>query len=279
MKMIKWVGGKCILSDWIIDHFHKDYTKMNYVEVFGGAGWVLFKKDRSRLEVYNDINGNLVNLFRVIRDNYDEFKEKCIWTLHSREMWKESYENIKNNKFENDIDRALHTSIMYVQSFSGFGHSWSFNTSDSGRLDWERFIGRLSKIRDRLKGVQIENLDFTECIKKYDNENTLFYLDPPYILDGNEYYKSDFTLKDHKNLRNLLMEIDGKFILSYYPTDEILDWYSDYNIFYKETKKWCQKKSKKDNAIEILITNYEEKDMLKNNKQLNILRWFNDNNR
>jgi len=92
--MIPWVGGKCRLSPWIISHFPEDYTKRTYVEVFGGAGWVLFNKEPSKLDVYNDIRGDLVNLFKILRDNANEFKERAKWVLFSREMWKEAHEKV-----------------------------------------------------------------------------------------------------------------------------------------------------------------------------------------
>lgn len=86
------MGGKSALSRWIIDNFPEDFEKRTYVEVFGGGGWVLFKKEPSYVEVYNDLNSHLVNLFKTIRDNYPEFEHKAEWSLHSREMYNEARE-------------------------------------------------------------------------------------------------------------------------------------------------------------------------------------------
>ena len=117
--MITYVGGKTYQAKHIIDHFPKDYRDMHYIEVFGGSGAVLLAKDRSYIETYNDINGDLVNLFRCVRDHYDELKERAKWVLYSREMWKDAYNCIyKTREFMDDIDRALKTAILYNQSYS-----------------------------------------------------------------------------------------------------------------------------------------------------------------
>ena len=112
--MIPYIGGKCALANWIISNFPNDYQQKTYCEVFGGGGWVLFKKDESFLEVYNDLNKNLVNLFKIIRDDYQNFEHKCQWSLHSREMYTEARNKLKDDKFLNDIERALHYAITKV---------------------------------------------------------------------------------------------------------------------------------------------------------------------
>ena len=119
--MIPYIGGKSYLASWIIENFPKDFQQKVYCEVFGGGGWVLFKKDESYLEIYNDLNKNLVNLFKVIRDEYPEFSYKAEWSLHSRDMYMEARQRIKDDKFLNDLERALHYAIDRVQSFSGQG--------------------------------------------------------------------------------------------------------------------------------------------------------------
>lgn len=85
--MIPYIGGKSYLANWIISQFPKGYEQLSYCEVFGGGGWVLFKKETSNIETYNDLNKNLVNLFRIIRDNYKAFEHRAEWSLHSREMY------------------------------------------------------------------------------------------------------------------------------------------------------------------------------------------------
>lgn len=105
--MLPYIGGKSYLAGWIISNFPKDYQKLSYCEVFGGGGWVLFKKEQSHLETYNDLNKNLVNLFRVIRDNYPQFEHKAQWSLHSREMYQEARIKLRDDKFLDEVEKAI----------------------------------------------------------------------------------------------------------------------------------------------------------------------------
>ncbi len=123
--------------------------------------------------------------------------------------------------------------------------------------------GKLRLINARLKNVQIENLDFGQLIRKYDRETTLFYIDPPYVSTEYYYnhYKTLFTKEDHIRLANLLKEIRGKFVLSYYKHPLILELYKDYKILFRKTRKssaGTTKNTKKPfpEATEMLILNY-----------------------
>ncbi|MEW6653376.1 MAG: DNA adenine methylase [Bacteroidota bacterium] len=262
--MIPYIGGKARLSSWIINQFPSNYKELTYCEVFGGGGWVLFKKEESRLEVYNDLNSHLVNLFKVIRDNFEEFQHRAEWSLHSREMYLEAKEKLKEDKFLNDIEKAMHYSIGRVQAFSGNG-GWAYQvTADkitSGK--WLPFLKRISLINARLKRVQIECLDFEQVIKKYDSKNTLFYLDPPYV-DAEFYYNNSevtFKTEDHERLAHILKRIKGKFLLSYYDHELVYKLWSNYKILKKETTKSAMgqtrmlKKHKRPKATELLIMN------------------------
>lgn len=234
--MIPYIGGKCVLSKWIIENFPENYQSMQYCEVFGGGGWVLFKKDRSYLETYNDKDENLVNLFRIIRDNYEEFHHLTNWTLHSRAECAAAKLKLKSGS-ANKIGRALYYSISRSQTFSGkggFGYQIRAGKKASGM--WTPFVKRLPAIRERLEGVQIECLDFRELIKKYDDSNTIFYLDPPYV-DAEFYYSVPFTRKDHEDLADLLKQIKGKFVLSYYDNPLVREYYKGYNILTRTTTK------------------------------------------
>jgi len=258
--MIPYIGGKYYLAKWIVDHFPKDYQKMTYVEPFGGAGWVLLKKEPSRCEVYNDLNEDLVNLFTVIRDNRREFLSKAKWTFHSRKMFSNAKEKIKSSKFGDVTDRAIHYALSRVISFSGTGTTygfWKIGRSSS----WNAFLKRLLKLRGRFQTMQMECLDFEKVIEKFDSEHTLFYLDPPYV-DAEHYYKTGFGMKDHKRLAELLKNIKGKFVLSYYPHPTLDELYKDFEKITKEVPKHsCGitknfKSRVKPKATEMLIRNF-----------------------
>jgi len=265
--MIPYIGGKSYLASWIISKFPDNYREMSYCEVFGGGGWVLFKKDLSHIETYNDLNKHLVNLFRVIRDNYEEFAHRAQWSLHSREMYDEARKKLADDKFLNDVEKAMDYAICKQQTFDAhIYNNWGYAVLSkkiySGR--WLPFVKRLEIINVRLKKVQIECLDFERVIDKYDRKETLFYLDPPYV--GTEhYYKAqgvDFTADDHKRLASILKKIKGKFVLSYYKNDLIKRLYKGFNISVKRASKHSSgvtrnsKTKVRPKATEWLITNY-----------------------
>lgn len=266
---INWYGGKYYMAEKIIKLFPEH--KM-YVEVFGGAGHILFKKNLSDIEIYNDINSDLVRFFKVIRDKNraEELHIKLELSPYSREEFYEC-----NNSFENEIDEIEKTRKWYValmQSFSGKFGSWCHTKSTSRRgmaMPVSRYLGNieqnLPKVVERLQTVQIENLDFRKLINKYDSENTLFYLDPPYITDtrtAKNVYEYELQNKDHEELVDLLLKIKGKAILSGYN-------HNIYNrliengwrkIFLGEFNKSCMKAEdgKKDKGQEFVWINYDE---------------------
>ncbi|QQS35780.1 MAG: DNA adenine methylase [Ignavibacteriales bacterium] len=264
--MIPYVGGKSYLANWIISNFPADFQKKHYCEVFGGGGWVLFKKEPSYLETYNDLNKHLVKLFTVIRDNYEEFKHCINWSFHSREMYNEAKEKLKDDKFLNDVETALYYAIRQIQSFSGNSESWGYQLTSHKLVQgkWTPFMRRLEIINARLKRVQIECLDFEKLIAKYDSKDTLFYVDPPYV-DCEYYYNKNgvnFTYEDHKRLADILNNIKGSFALSYYENKLVRELYKGHRIIKKHTVKHscgivrAREDKTKPKSVELLITNY-----------------------
>lgn len=259
--MVPYMGGKYYLSKWIIENFPKNYKDMSYVEVFGGAGWVLLKKEPSALEIYNDKNEDLVNLFRIIRDRYRDFKLKAHWALNCRTEFDMAKARIRTRNFKDDLDKALCFALLQCLSFSATGSSYGYSRSIPRTGRWYSFLKRLFHFRNRFKYVNIECLDFEDLIQRYDSKNTLFYLDPPYY--GKEfYYDVPFGEQDHIRLAGILKKIEGKFALSYYPCELIDRYYKRYKIISKDTVKHscgstrASKIMKKPKAKELLIRNY-----------------------
>ena len=264
--MIPYFGGKSYLAPWIIAHFPENYEHLTYCEIFGGGGWVLFKKSPSELEIYNDLNSDLVNLFKVIRDQFEAFHYRAEWTLHSRAMFEEAKEKLAHTELLSEIERALHYAVIRTQSFSGTGSTWAYIASPphlySGK--WLPFLKKLELINARLKRVQIECLDFEKVIRKYDSKNTLFYLDPPY-MEREYYYRTkevDFKKEDHVRLSNLLKHIKGKFVLSYYEHPWVRKTYNKFHIIRKVMPKFSARITQKTylknkpTGTELLIMNY-----------------------
>ena len=223
-SFISWVGGKKLLRNKILSLFPDKKGFNRYVEVFGGAGWVLFSSDRhAKMEVYNDIDGNLVNLFRCAKYHPDALCKELEYTLMSREQFLDAKEWLKIPGLT-DIQRAARFFTVVRESFgAGLG---SFRAHPR---NMEKAVNSILKISHRLKSVVIENADFGYIINRYDREDTLFYLDPPYYGTEN-YYTEKFSEEDHTMLKGLLDNMKGKFILSYNDCGYIRELYKKYDI-------------------------------------------------
>lgn len=202
-SFIGWIGGKKVLRKAIIERFPNKFDR--YIEVFGGAGWVLFGSDRhAKLEVFNDIDSNLINLYRCIKYHCEEIQRELEWCLHSREMFY-NYKQQMNFTGLTDIQRAARYFIIIKNSFGA--DRYSFATAKS---NYAKKIEYMSEIKKRLENVVIENKNFSDLIKVYDRPGALFYLDPPYY--GTEkYYNCSFGINEHKTLCDILKNINATF--------------------------------------------------------------------
>ena len=219
---IKYYGGKSYMTDIIISHFPKDYSI--YIEGFGGGASVLFAKERDKLEIYNDLGRNVYSLFKVLSDKelFEQMKEKLDLTYYSSDIRKEFIEDLKRNDLSL-VDRAYKYFYVNRSSFNSVG---GFSTSLCVRRnmsksvsDYLSAIDGLSEVHNRLSSVIIENRNIFDLIEKYDDENTFFYLDPPYIHDtrssGTEY-ECEMSDEEHENFVNMLLNGKGKFLVSGY---------------------------------------------------------------
>ena len=219
-----WVGGKYRLAKTIIALFPQHDS---YIEPFGGAAHVLLQKPPSTCETYNDINGDLVNFFRVVQqpDKWRQLATLLYDTLYSRQEWKEAKEHLQGDNLTN-IERAYYFALVNRQSFAGnMTSGWGFSKgSKPGKLRaFSKIPILLQNCYDRLKCVQIENKNFDDIIRAYDNKNALFYLDPPYPFTENrcktKVYSHEMTNRDHQYLVDLLLHLQGKAILSGFDTE------------------------------------------------------------
>lgn len=221
---IGWIGGKKALRNKILEQFPEEGTFGRYIEVFGGAGWVLFSADRhAKMEVYNDVNGNLVNLFRCVKYHAEALQKELDFIVVSREQFRIANAQITEVGLT-DIQRAARFFVMIKESFGSNLHS--FGTRAKNMENARNYLELVSK---RLNSVVIENLDFEKVLKTYDRKDALFYLDPPYY-ETEKYYPDRFMPEDHLRLKERLEEISGKFILSYNDCAHIRDLYRDYHI-------------------------------------------------
>lgn len=230
--VLRWHGGKWMLAPWIISHFPPHRV---YVEPFGGAASVLLRKTRSYAEVYNDLDGDVVNLFRVLQDGDSE--RALLRSLRLTPFARAEFEMA----YEATSDPVECARRLVVRSFMGFGSNghnqatgFRANSNRSGTTpthDWMNYPDALSAAVDRLRGVVIENRDAKAVILAHDGPDTLFYVDPPYLPDTRnlgEDYAHEMTPEQHADLLDTLRNVKGTVILSGYPSptydDSLPDW-------------------------------------------------------
>jgi DNA adenine methylase len=219
---INWFGGKYYMANDIINLIPEHEI---YVEVFGGAGHILFKKHPSKVEVYNDIDSGLYLFFKTIRDKnkVNQLKEKLDLTPYSREEFYNCRDTWRAE--QDEIEKVRKWYVTCMQSFSTGFNTWSYRTKSRRGMSMSvsAWLGNIEEnlpnAVERLKLVQVENIDFRKIISKYDKKDTLFYLDPPYIHDTRKMtytYAHEIQEQDHKELVDILLNIKGKAILSGY---------------------------------------------------------------
>lgn len=244
-SFISWIGGKKLLRKKILEQFPEDYGR--YIEVFGGAAWVLFGKEEKGMEVYNDVNSNLINLYRCVKYHPEALQKELDSVLMSRELFFDAIQDIKGLT---DIQRAARFFISIKESYRTKLDSFGVRPKNMRKA--VEFLKEASK---RLDKVVIEHLDFEHLIRTYDRPDALFYLDPPYY-DTEKYYPDRFLSEDHKRLRNTLRNIQGKFILSYNDCREIRSLYDGYKILEIDRSDNLRTKSGIRRYKELIIKNY-----------------------
>ena len=228
---------------------------MTYVEVFGGGGSVLFNKERSCREVYNDINSDLINLYRCIRLRPQEMLDRLTFVLNSREEYKLAQERLNKNEYADPIDRAADFYQVFHFSYGGKGSSYGANF----RGMWSKFPVILEACA-RLQGVVIENCDFEKVIRKTDSPDTFFYLDPPYYFTEDYYPGKVFLREDHERLAEILLCAQGYWLLSYNECPEVLSLYQKPGIYIEQMDRinnLAQKYEAGSVFSELLISNYD----------------------
>lgn len=229
--LLRWHGGKWRLAPWIIAHFPAHRV---YVEPYGGAASVLIRKPRSYAEIWNDLDGQVVNLMRVLRAPADaaELLRKLRLTPFARVEFEEAYQVA-----DCPIEEARRLIIRSFMGFGSNGHNRQVRTgfrqtsNRSGTTpahDWVNYPDALDRIVERLAGVVIESRPAIEVMRAQDAPATLHYVDPPYLPEtrsdkmrkgGGKYhaYAHEMTVEDHAEMLAVLNDLSGMVILSGYP--------------------------------------------------------------
>lgn len=254
---MSWIGGKKSLRELIVSLFPLYYER--YIEVFGGGGWVLFHKPPGNdFEVYNDFNGLLTNLYRCVREKPNELIDALYFVLNSREDFDIVKEALARDSPESDVIRASYFYQLIRYSYASGLTSYGSQPHDM----WSNFP-LIEQAHRRLSKVVVENKDFEKLIRQYDRPVSFFYADPPYF-ETEKYYKNvgedGFKKEDHIRLRDTLMGIEGKFLLSYNDCSFIRELYDAPNIQIESYTRINNIKQRYDNGAqfpEILVANYD----------------------
>jgi len=273
---IKWVGGKSRLRKYIIPLI-PDHSC--YVEPFAGGAWVLFGKSPSSVEVINDIDAELINFFDVIKRRPKAFLKSFSWTIVSRYQF-----NALAHTDPLKMSSIARAHRFYYLIMAGWGGELKyprFQTSISDGGHGNRLIGALKHLEEkilpvhqRLQTVIIENLDWRDCIERYDSPHTFMYLDPPYPGNGVNYAHNMRDWKHHYELVERLRAIKGKWMMSSYDQPEVRALFSDFQMMeIRSSSGMSTDKNQSGRVVnrELLIANYPLVPLIETDKILEIL--------
>lgn len=241
--ILRYHGGKWLLAPWIISHFPSHRV---YVEPFGGAASVLLQKGRSQAEVYNDLDDDTVNVFRVMRDHRDELKRLVDATPFARAefLW----------AHDDEPDPVRRAFCTLIRSFQGCSPSSTTRKSRGGwrnsvhesvgvlpSWNWADMSKNFDALSDRMSGVLIENRAGSEVIRIYDAEDALHYVDPPYVASTRRksdaqrgVYRHEMTDEQHRELAAQLHGVSGMVALSGYHSALYDELYAGWNKHERE---------------------------------------------
>ena len=229
----------------------------SYLEPFFGSGAVLFNKPKSAIETVNDIDGDIVNFFRVLREQPEKLAMFIGLTPYSRDVFNDAYENRGASDFEMAYKFAIRSKMGFgfkTYTKTGFKVDVAGREGSYAVNNWNRMPADLLEASARLKDVQIENRPALELIRKYNYDNVLIYADPPYLLEtrGGKQYRNEMTEQDHLDLLEALKQHKGSVILSGYPSE----------MYDRELARWSRitRKSYNQNAdqrTEVLWCNFQ----------------------
>lgn len=246
---ISRMGGKSKLRKEIIKRIPEHIC---YVEPFFGAGWIYFGKEPSQVEVINDIDKELINLFRMIKYHAPEIERMLEYEFSGRDIFEE-YKNM-SIEYLTEIHRAVRFLYIISQSFGSKCEVYGYGTTSKPKPQIF-YKGVLGDIKERLRNTYVENLSFEKIFEKYDRTHTFFFCDPPYYETCG--YENNFGEKEHLLLLELLKNVKGKFLLTINDHPQVREWYKDFNIEEIEVQySICRENSGRKKFGELIITNY-----------------------
>lgn len=262
---IRWMGGKHYQAARILE-FLVQAPHSRYIEVFGGAASVMLRKPPCRIEVYNDRDGDLCNFWMVCRDHPEELQAALDSLLYSRELY---YRWGREAMPEDSLERAVR--FFYIlrsahggvlprgdagTGLSGWAHATKSLKAGGLAATFRSAIALLGAVSARLRHVQIDCRDWRDILRSYDGPDALFYLDPPYVLEGGCYRGAAWSEDDHREMAERLNRMQGFAAVSYYPHPLVDECYAGWRRVEYEHIQRASSNPNRPRHAELLLLNY-----------------------
>jgi DNA adenine methylase len=247
---LSYIGGKNRLAKQIIDLFPKHTT---YVEAFAGGAQVLFRKEPSKVEILNDLDGEIVNFYRVCQQHFEELLRYFRYILVSRKWF--DLQRATDPDTLTDIQRAARHLYLLKNCFASLVNHpvYHRNVVQPASFNLDKLPQIIGNAHKRLERVQLECAPYEEILKRYDRPTTLFYLDPPYF--GRKLYRHNLEDTDFAGLADQLKHLKGKFILSLNDVPEVRTLFAQFR-FQNVELHYTSQRSAGRRYKEVLITNF-----------------------
>jgi len=250
-QLFPYPGGKWVIRNKVTSHFPENYSR--YIDVFGGSASILIAKEPSLVEIFNDLNEEIANFFRVVKWRAAELAELAYSWVHSRKLWEDLK---KESPINHEVERAFRFWAMMRDSFGGKGEHFAMQKSKTVK-SITKAREYLFEVSERFKNVTIESLHFIKCISCYDSIDSFLYLDPPYRdTKGADKNYSELTDTEWYHMEESLSNLQGKFCLSHIKNEFVKKLFSKFNFKEIEVPVLLSGKGNSRKRIEYLITNY-----------------------
>jgi DNA adenine methylase len=253
LPVIPWIGGKRRLADRLIPLFPPHQC---YVEVFcGGAAFYFMRPAPADCEVLNDINGDLVRLYRVLKYHLQEFVRQFEFAISSRQIFE--WEKMTRPETLTDIQRAARFFYMQHHAFGAKVDGQNYGTATSGiaGLNICRIEESLTAAWRRLGGTNVENLAWEDCVERYDRSHTFFYMDPPYWQTAG--YGVPFEFDNYERMASLMRTMKGKAMISINDHPDIRKVFDGLPMMEIDIKYTLQNAGDSQTSGELVITNWD----------------------
>lgn len=247
-SLISWVGGKKQLRNIIAEQIPSDIK--GYIEPFGGAGWILFFNDKwADIEVYNDLDSRLTNLFKIAKFHPDALQKELELMLHSREL----FEDILHQQGITDVQKAARFFYLIKRSFGSRAEHFGRSSKSNPVKSQKNIIKSVMEVADRLDRVTIENKDYKEIFEFYNEPNNFFFIDPPYRI-GVQYRTGKMN---YEEFLEELKKLSGRFLLTIDDCEKNRKLFKQFDITPISRINGINRKIIKNNLYkELIIKNY-----------------------